>query len=825
MKTRLIAMMMVALTCVTAMQGATYYGFKIGGVSVTSDNYRNVTGSNIKAGTVTYDPSTNEVTLTNVTISRSGSDNRAIYNESCNYLKVVFKGTCELAAADAAPVRIEDTTTFFASSGSKVIITGKDEDAIYIANSCTLHIDGEETSAYAITASNSRAIARESGCNARISFGANSTSTIYGSKGCIVDMPYFIVTGESDLTLQGNTGGYAVVTANDYTTGGKHYAISPAGADYSPVLKTFVINGMANNVITSQTLRITYAIPITSGYFRDANLRSYLKSQSYGTDGYLTKPEIAEITTLNVAGRSNIRSLNGVEQLTSLKSIYAYSCRIDTLTVSLPELTTLSVANNEMKVLDCSKCTNLESLYCQNNQLKSLNYSGSKLSTVYCFKNQLSTLQLICPELKNLQCEENGMTQLWLNYNTKLEYLDCSNNQLREMFGLGAATKLKTLYAQNNKLNRTVSVVDCPTLETMDVSGNPDLPTLQLNNAANTKLRELKVYNTGLCSNATRLNNFIGIQLTWRTDSPKVYVMDQDDSNEQSLMTPVRAVEIIAKGWVPYYRKNGEWIAYEDGVAINSTNFPDEIFRSYLQSQSYGADDLLTRAEIESIKQLNVNRKGIKNLKGVEFLTGLAVLQCNDNLLESLDVRQNSKLGVLMCHTNSLTSLNLLSNQTLQRLDCSSNRISTLNLSANTRLTQLSCSNNMIKGEGLEQMIAQMPTVSARKINYFRDNESMGYAENNDNLSVAQVKELMTKGWTPCYYAFDTSEWVEYATYVPGDVNGDDNVDVADVVALASYTMGDVPEGTFVVEAANINGDDEINVSDVVALANQVMGE
>ncbi len=58
---------------------------------------------------------------------------------------------------------------------------------------------------------------------------------------------------------------------------------------------------------------------------------------------------------------------------------------------------------------------------------------------------------------------------------------------------------------------------------------------------------------------------------------------------------------------------------------------------------------------------------------------------------------------------------------------------------------------------------------------------------------------------------------------VAGDVNGDGEVDVTDVTAIANYVMGSVPEG-FVLESADLNNDGDVDVSDVTALANKVMG-
>ena len=63
----------------------------------------------------------------------------------------------------------------------------------------------------------------------------------------------------------------------------------------------------------------------------------------------------------------------------------------------------------------------------------------------------------------------------------------------------------------------------------------------------------------------------------------------------------------------------------------------------------------------------------------------------------------------------------------------------------------------------------------------------------------------------------------EVSTGLTGDVNVDGIVDVADVVALANYVMGDTPS-PFNIDVAEINGEEGIDVADVVALANIIMG-
>ncbi|MDR2361018.1 MAG: hypothetical protein LBD85_07095, partial [Oscillospiraceae bacterium] len=55
--------------------------------------------------------------------------------------------------------------------------------------------------------------------------------------------------------------------------------------------------------------------PITEEYFPDENFRSYLISQTYGKDHFLTKEEIAAVTVIDVSSKS-IASLQGIEHFT-----------------------------------------------------------------------------------------------------------------------------------------------------------------------------------------------------------------------------------------------------------------------------------------------------------------------------------------------------------------------------------------------------------------------------------------------------------------------------------------------------------------------------
>ena len=131
-------------------------------------------------------------------------------------------------------------------------------------------------------------------------------------------------------------------------------------------------------------------------------------------------------------------------------------------------------------------------------------------------------------------------------------------------------------------------------------------------------------------------------------------------------------------------------------VVINETNFPDENFRSYLTSGSYGSDGLLTDEEIAKITGLYVDFKNIKSLKGIEFFTALTYLYCDKNQLTSLDVSKNTALTSLRCSSNQLTTLDVSKNTKLTKLECDYNQLTTLDVSGCTALTGLGCYKNQL---------------------------------------------------------------------------------------------------------------------------------
>ncbi len=125
-------------------------------------------------------------------------------------------------------------------------------------------------------------------------------------------------------------------------------------------------------------------------------------------------------------------------------------------------------------------------------------------------------------------------------------------------------------------------------------------------------------------------------------------------------------------------------------VAINATNFPDDVFRSYV-SENYDKDrnSVLNDAEITAINSIVLRKKDIRDLKGLEFFTNLRQLYCSGNPLTGLDVRENTELITLDCSDCGLTSLDVSNNKKLTGLSCGRNKLTSLDVSNYTELDTL----------------------------------------------------------------------------------------------------------------------------------------
>ena len=132
---------------------------------------------------------------------------------------------------------------------------------------------------------------------------------------------------------------------------------------------------------------------------------------------------------------------------------------------------------------------------------------------------------------------------------------------------------------------------------------------------------------------------------------------------------------------------------FETSLPINEDNFPDDSFRNYIKTHKAGGRDVLTVEERSKVETIEVEGKNISRLEGIEAFPNLKVLNCGNNSIQKLDLRQNPKLETLKCNKNQLTQLELSKNPAINYLYCSENQLEQLDVS-HLQLKYLYCSHN-----------------------------------------------------------------------------------------------------------------------------------
>ena len=132
-------------------------------------------------------------------------------------------------------------------------------------------------------------------------------------------------------------------------------------------------------------------------------------------------------------------------------------------------------------------------------------------------------------------------------------------------------------------------------------------------------------------------------------------------------------------------------------MPINSGNFPDTAFVEYIRTTiDTDKDGFLSLDEREVVTGIQIDRKTVKSLKGVEYFPNLQILNIHKGELNELDVSQNTELKNLVCSSVSLKSLVLGNNKQLESIECSQNKLTSLNLSNCPKLKYLYCENNLL---------------------------------------------------------------------------------------------------------------------------------
>ena len=300
------------------------------------------------------------------------------------------------------------------------------------------------------------------------------------------------------------------------------------------------------------------------------------------------------------------------------------------------------------------------------------------------------------------------------------------------------------------------------------------------------------------------------------------------DGTDGNRITTVQVAAAKAKGWIVWTSSGFDYPGVDPGIAIDATNFPDGNFRAYVSSNcDTDGDTYLSDDEIAAVKEIDISGKSIASLKGIEYFTALTWLNCDVNQLTALDVSKNTALTFLGCSSNQLTSLDVSKNTALVGLNCFNNKLATLDVSKNTALTRLDCHSNQltsldvskntalteliitynqIRGAGMAKLVNSLLEVTNGK--FYVTNGTDG-----NRITTVQVAAAKAKHWNVKTIWGDDYPGVD----IPGDANGDGEVNAQDVDCLRDYILGLDPT-PFSLESANMNGDGEVDIQDLTQL-------
>lgn len=314
---------------------------------------------------------------------------------------------------------------------------------------------------------------------------------------------------------------------------------------------------------------------------------------------------------------------------------------------SVGELVKFDCSNNDLMALDVSQCFKLEELNCSGNQLMELDVKNqTNLTQLDCHHNELTELDVSQNQnLASLTCDGNQLTTLDLSKNTSLSHLSCAENRLAcvdfsHMVG-------NTINADGNR--HPIAVL---TDGTFDLN---TLPGFDVSKATN--------WNGGSVPGSGTI------------------LRVEDGKNEVSYQYD------CGKGVNPTF-------IFETSLPINEKNFPDDNFREYIKTYKAGGSNVLTVEQQKNVKTIEINNKGVSDLKGIEAFPNLKELNCGNNSIRKLDLRQNPELEKLICNTNQLTQLDLSKNPKIYHLICSWNQLEQLDVSHLKDLVTLDCSHN-----------------------------------------------------------------------------------------------------------------------------------
>ena len=94
--------------------------------------------------------------------------------------------------------------------------------------------------------------------------------------------------------------------------------------------------------------------------------------------------------------------------------------------------------------------------------------------------------------------------------------------------------------------------------------------------------------------------------------------------------------------------------------------------------------------------------------------------------------------------------------------------------------------------------------------------------EDGDYPIIIKNQKLSESDISKFYETPQVKSTLTVVSYIPGDINGDDKVDISDYIGVANYILGNAPE-SFNQKAADVDENGTIDISDYIGVANIIL--
>lgn len=495
------------------------------------------------------------------------------------------------------------------------------------------------------------------------------------------------------------------------------------------------------------------------------------------------------LTDLNVSQNTNLSNLQFGANLISVIDL-SINSNLKKLICSYNKLNDLSLyGNSSLTYLDCS-----------GNGLSFLDISyNDQIDTLACGENQLSYVDVYFnTALEYLDFNNNSVDGVFLENNIALKTLYAYNNALTGL-DLTPNTALKTVIVRDNMLDsmylysgNVITWFECQ-------NNNLTIPKIPYPSAAATgffyypqsKYRlPQKVYASGdqidlsnqyIKADRNAIENFTaytlklydGTELTSGVDFTEVNGVitlsaEQTDSVYCEMINPALpnltlqtdnfwinpgvVLEPVIK-MVSSATDNITFSLTTSAIEDVFVDWGDGIKMKYTIDGSTDIMGLQSDTIIvygNSISSANLQSLGLTYID-VTKATGLYVLNCSYNQLESIDVSNNTLLETLECSYNNITALDVTKNVELFDLRFENNKVINIDLSQNAKLGEINCRHNQLE----ELILLDKPSLQNVWCDY----------NNLRELDLTQISSLSNE-YTNNYLTISTLPEIGFGDYV-----------------------------------------------------------